>query len=148
MPVEKFATDFLTDALTGGADLLITSLPLVGLNAIPDQPLEPLFVRTRDHIAPTNVDPALLSTFPQQHDLFEVIDDPDHYMHFFIDGAVRPAALASTGPVVRDGSVRTSRRSAGSLRKRASTASGWPTTCGNIRSWAALRRTSRNATRR
>ena len=45
-------------------------------------------------------------------------------------------------------SPRTWQISARPPKKRASTASGWPTTCGNIRSWAAPRRTNRNATRR
>jgi len=76
-PAEHFATDFLADALSSGYDLLITSMPLVGLNAIPNQPPEPLFVRTRDHAAPAEVDMALLARFPDQHALFELIDDPD-----------------------------------------------------------------------
>lgn len=94
-PGEAFASEFLSRALAGGYDLLITSMPLVGLNAIPANPVEPFYVRTRDHANPVPVAPMLLTEFWSQHALFEVIDDDDHYMHFFIDGAVIPGAIAA-----------------------------------------------------
>lgn len=92
---ETFASEFLSQALANGYDLLVTSLPLVGLNAIPAAPEEPLFITTRDRVGPVSIDVTLLTEFSSQHAVYEVIDDRDHYMHFFIDGAVIPAGLAA-----------------------------------------------------
>ena len=105
---EAFASQFLSQALASGFDLLVTSMPLVGLNAIRSDSTEPLFIATRGQVVPAFVDPQILVEFSSQHALYEVIDDPDSYMHFFIDGAVVFAGLASPGaePATRPQLVR------------------------------------------
>jgi hypothetical protein len=92
LAIETFASDFLSKALSSGFDLLVTSMPLTGLNVTP--PTELMFIKTRGQNNPAFIDPQLMTGGWQLHAMYELIDDPDHYMHFFIDGAVIPSILA------------------------------------------------------
>lgn len=92
---DTFALEFLRAAFDAGHDLLITSMPLTGLNA--PLPTSTYAIRTRGHADPAPVDRSILTTFFSMHALYEVIDDPDHYMHYFIDGAVMPASVLASG---------------------------------------------------
>lgn len=91
---DTFALGFLSAAIAAGHDLLITSMPLTGLNT----PIETSSyeIRTRGHGEPTPVARSILTTFFSMHALYEVIDDPDHYMHYFIDGAVVPVSVLAS----------------------------------------------------
>jgi hypothetical protein len=88
---EQYVNRFLQVAFLSGHDVLLTSMPLTGLNA----PLADTtyHVRTRDSEELIPVDSAVLSTF--QHAFYEVIDDPDSYLHYFIDAGVIPAVFLS-----------------------------------------------------
>lgn len=88
---EEWAIRFLRLAVESGKDILLTSMPLTGLNA--PAPGTEYHILTSDSAAPTSVDADVLSSFP--HELYELIDDPDTYLHYFIDGAVLPVALLS-----------------------------------------------------
>lgn len=79
-----WAANFLREALNSGYDVLIPSLPLFGLNT----PLEDrtYHIKTRGVDAWAAVSPDIL--WDKQHSLYEYIDDPDHYLHYFVDGAL------------------------------------------------------------
>jgi hypothetical protein len=92
-PSEDFAIRFLRLAIESGNDILLTSMPLTGLNApIPGMDYH---IRTADSPELTRVDTELLTTFAFPHSLYEIIDDPDLYLHYFIDAAIVPAAFLS-----------------------------------------------------
>jgi len=75
--------------MESGNDVLLTSMPLTGLNA--PLPGTEYHVLTRDSPTPATVDLEIVATY--EHALYEVIDDPDAYLHYFIDAAALPAAL-------------------------------------------------------
>lgn len=80
---------FLRLAMIDGHDILISSMPLTGLNAVKAGAQYAIAVRGRSIHAV--VAPELLEIPLYQHPLYEAIDDADHYMHYFIDGALIPA---------------------------------------------------------
>ena len=90
-PGDEWAIRFLRLASESGSDILLTSMPLTGLNA-PTAGIE-YHVVTTDSLTPTPVDGEILTTFPEMHTLYEIIDDPVAYLHYFIDSAVLPVAL-------------------------------------------------------
>lgn len=87
---EAPAIEFLQAALFGGYDILVTSMPLTGLNAV--RSATPYTIATRGRAEQAVVASALLGG----HSLYEVIEDPDHYMHYFIDGAVIAASSSAS----------------------------------------------------
>lgn len=92
-PTEEFARRFLSLVVQSGYDLLLTSMPLTGLNA--PVPGVSYRVRTRDLPEVAPVDPQVISRF--QHGLYEVIDEPGNYLRYFIDGAVVPLTFIGQG---------------------------------------------------
>lgn len=89
---ERFAGDFLREALVSGHDLLITSMPLTGLNLpMPGAGVE-YFMATRGAAAPARIAPEVLE-HNLRHSLYEILDDRDHYLHYFVDGTVIPVSL-------------------------------------------------------
>jgi hypothetical protein len=101
---ETHAVDFLRMALLEGFDLLVTSMPLTGLNAIAADDETPYYIRTRGSEEPTPVPKTILQRPGYNHGLYEFLDDPDSYLHYFIDGAVVPASILMGQPE-RDNSV-------------------------------------------
>lgn len=99
---EASAIEFLQAALGSGYDLLISSMPLTGLNAVHSG--ETYTIATRGHNERSTVAAELLETPLYQHPLYEVIADADHYMHYFVDGTVM-AASASASHLARAESV-------------------------------------------
>jgi hypothetical protein len=95
---ETFETVFMNEAVAAGFDLLYTSMPLLGINS-PD-PAESYWMIAAGNKNKVPVDSRILSasiSWPLTHSVFEMLDDPDHYMHFFIDGMVLPSAFENRG---------------------------------------------------
>jgi hypothetical protein len=90
---EGFAKEFLQGALDKGFDILITSMPLVGVNRINSQ--SQYWAKVYGASEPTIFNSSLLSPWAHFHSIYEIIDDPDHYLHFFIDSAVIFSAITS-----------------------------------------------------
>ncbi len=90
---EGFANNLLQGAMDLGFDILLTSMPLVGLNTI--NPHVQYWAKVYGSNQPAFFDPALLTPWVHFHAAYEIIDDPDHYLHFFIDSAVIFSALTS-----------------------------------------------------
>ena len=86
---EAAAIEFLRAALFGGYDILVTSMPLVGLNTVRSATAYTIATRGRTEQA------VVANDLLYQHALYEVIEDPDHYMHYFIDGAVIAASASA-----------------------------------------------------
>jgi hypothetical protein len=84
---------FLRLAIESGHDILLTSMPVTGLN-VPIPGTE-YHIRTADYPEQTPIDSALLNAFPPGHSLYEIVDDPDLFLHYFIDAAVFPVAFLS-----------------------------------------------------
>ena len=94
---DVYVFEFLKKAhASGGYDVLVTSMPLVGLNT-------PAFNQrywavTRSSPTQAEIHSSVLSDFSSMHALYEVIGDPDHYLHYFLDSGVMVAdALAAAG---------------------------------------------------
>ncbi len=80
-----FAAELFDMQLRAGTDILVTSLPFLGLNS---NTREPMRVKTYDGVAMLD-----LNTMDEKHELFELFDTgASHYMRFFIDSAVLPVA--------------------------------------------------------
>jgi hypothetical protein len=103
---EMFAADFLNKSIAEGFDVLFTSMPLLGINR-PD-PSENYWVTTFGNKNKATVDNKLLSveiSWPLTHSIFEMIDDPDHYMHFFIDEMILSSVLQNNSDMYDKGKV-------------------------------------------
>lgn len=85
-PTSGAVAELLREAFADGYDLLLTSLPLVGLNAPDPNRADGYHMVTRGSEAPVLVDPTLLADRGSDHGIFDFIDDPDNFMHYFIDG--------------------------------------------------------------
>jgi hypothetical protein len=99
-----FAIDFLNKSIAEGFDVLFTSMPLVGINR-PDPP-EDYWVITPGNRNKASVDNKILSvkiSWPLTHSIFEMIDDPDHYMHFFIDEMILPSVFQNNSDIYKKG---------------------------------------------
>jgi hypothetical protein len=83
--------DFLRQAFDAGFDLLVTSMPQVGLNTpIPNK----VYTATAwGSSTPTAIDRDILTGWPSLHTLYELVNDKNHYMHYFIDGVVIPLSV-------------------------------------------------------
>lgn len=81
-----FAPTLLNTLLDEGYNILLPSIPLFGINI----PLlgRPYFIRTADAPAPVEIASSVYRTQP--HVVMEMIDDPDSYLHYFVDGALLP----------------------------------------------------------
>lgn len=90
---EGFVNNLLQGAIDQGFDILLTSMPLVGLNKI--NPQYQYWAKVYGSSQPAFFDSALLTPWVHFHAAYEIIDDPDHYLHFFIDSAVIFSALTS-----------------------------------------------------
>ena len=91
---ETFETVFMNEAVAAGFDLLYTSMPLLGINS-PD-PSDNYWMIAAGNKNKVPVDNRILSisiSWPLTHSVFEMLDDPNHYMHFFIDGMILPSAF-------------------------------------------------------
>lgn len=83
---ETFAHDLLRGLLDTGHDVFITSMPLTGLNTPSSQ--GKYWIVPRGTNAKVALGPEFLNLL--SHEVYEYIDDPDHYIHYFIDGALLP----------------------------------------------------------
>ena len=83
---EDFARQFIRGVLDQGYDVLLTSMPLVGLNAI--ETSTKYWTKVYGHPTFVYFDNALITPWFHYHAVYEIIDDKDHYMHFFVDPAV------------------------------------------------------------
>lgn len=83
---EDFARQFIRGVLDQGYDVLLTSMPLVGLNAI--DTTANYWAKVYGHPNPVYFDNALITPWVHFHAVYEIIDDKDHYMHFFVDSAL------------------------------------------------------------
>jgi hypothetical protein len=92
---ETFAIEFLKSALVAGFDLLIASMPMTGLNAVSADDKTPYFMTARGRPEPAHIPHSMLRDFKFQHALFEAIDENDHYLHYFVDGAIIPVSTLS-----------------------------------------------------
>lgn len=90
---ETFVHQLLSLLLENRSDVLYASMPLVGAN-IPD-PESSYWIKTRGGSQVATVSPSALATL--HHGIYEYIDDPDHYMHYFIDGALLPLQVIEDG---------------------------------------------------
>ena len=92
-PTDTFALEFLRDVHKQGHDILLTSMPLTGFNA----PLssESYFTFARTGTYSVTIAPQLLHDPFALHGLYELIGDPDHYLHYFLDGGLMPAFALS-----------------------------------------------------
>lgn len=92
---DTWAIEFLKSALLGGYDILMTSMPLVGLNSARSEPGAQYVMIPRGAARPYVIADPLLrqNSANNPHPLYEVLGDLDHFMHYFIDGAVIPASL-------------------------------------------------------
>lgn len=92
---DTFALEFLRVVHAKGYDIILTSMPLTGLNeAIASESYTAV---TRSNSSLITIAPALLKDSFAQHALYELIGDPDHYLHYFIDGGLMPAFALSAG---------------------------------------------------
>jgi hypothetical protein len=99
---EPWAQELFQKALGAGFDLLITSMPVLGLNT-PDPSVNYWLIPWGSG-QPTNVDSAILTTWPWMHQLYEIIRDNDSYIHFFIDSIVTlPVLMDSRSPSTQPG---------------------------------------------
>jgi len=90
---ETFAGQLLSLLLDNGYDVLFASMPLVGANAL--DPGGSYWIKTRGASGPATVAQDVLAMLG--HGIYEYIDDPDHYMHYFIDGALLPLQAIEGG---------------------------------------------------
>lgn len=90
---ETFVHQFLLLLLGNGYDVLYASMPLVGANT-PD-PGGSYWIKTRGTSEPATVALDVLAMLG--HEIYEYIDDPDHYMHYFIDGTLLPLQVIGDG---------------------------------------------------
>jgi hypothetical protein len=90
-PSEVFALEFPKRAMDAGFDLLITLMPMTGINRT--DPTEKYWARVYGYPDDVEIDPRLLEPPAFFHSIYEVIDDPDHYMHYFVDRSLRFQAL-------------------------------------------------------
>lgn len=90
---ETWARDFLTQAFNDGYDLLITSMPATGLNQVSS--LDNYWIKTHGKKNYKSIiDKKLFEGW--SHYLYEVIADPDSYLHYFVDHAlILPNALSN-----------------------------------------------------
>jgi hypothetical protein len=91
---EVFAKRLIQISLDQGFDILLTSMPLVGLNSIDDDIA--YWANMYGSSRPAILDKKLISPWAHAHGVYEAIDDHNHYMHFFIDSAVIFASLTSS----------------------------------------------------
>ena len=85
---QSWAVDFINRALQDGYSFLITSMPLVGLNA-PDPAVEYYMIPKGDQ-GFTSIGKSLLQ-WPIIHQIYQAINGSGNFMHFFVDGSVLPA---------------------------------------------------------
>jgi hypothetical protein len=85
-PEDFWAQELLRRAFASGFDLLITSMPAVGLNRL--DPTREYWAVTWGSNRPVAVDQRILNTWPWTHQFYEIINDQDSYLHFFIDQMV------------------------------------------------------------
>lgn len=88
---EDFARQFIRGLLDQGYDVLLTSMPLVGLNAINTSTR--YWAKVYGNVNSVYFDNALITPWVHFHAVYEIIDDKDHYLHFFIDPALMFSSL-------------------------------------------------------
>ena len=89
---DQYEGDFLRGAFASGYDLLLTSLPLVGYNSPDPNRRESYHMKTGARDSAVSIDPTLLAG-PSMHAIYNLIDDQDNFMHYFVDGAVLTSNL-------------------------------------------------------
>lgn len=93
---ELFANEFLSKAFSDGFDILFTSMPGVGINRL--NPAVDYWLITYGDPRKVPLDKSIASTWPWLHYIYEVINDRDSYLHFFIDQMIiLPSAMKVDG---------------------------------------------------
>jgi len=81
---EQFAIDFINNAIQQNFDVLITSMPLVGLNV--PEPSKNYWAKFFGNKEQQTIDQSVIVS--ALHSIYQPIADPDNYFHFFIDPIV------------------------------------------------------------
>lgn len=90
---ESFAIDLISRAILNGFDVLIVSMPLVGLNEI-DVTKEYWAVPWGADNKQT-INSSLIKPWAHFHAFYETIKDPNYWGHFFIDSTLAALVLAN-----------------------------------------------------
>jgi hypothetical protein len=95
LPVDGqvWAGEFFNLSLNHGYSILLTSMPLVGLNT-PRADTE-YWINAIGNYGQSAVDYRLLSTWPIYHEIYQAIAGSGNFMHFFVDAAVLPLSFLS-----------------------------------------------------